>query len=202
MRDTGPVVLWFLLPPPFSPFTPPYLPPSLPAPLSRMVRACICYTISLLNLHQQQHVLALDGASLPSIEVVLLKMAYFVQETQNGKSLMIAVGTNIAYLVREWQNLQNYIWAASWQNQQNAMCAQRRLTSLIRVFTVCMKKAWVLSFPLSTQRRLWSDWADAQSDLSLRWVHGPFCWFCQLIRTQGRLRSTCTSVECWLAKDT
>ena len=26
-------------------------------------------------------------------------------------------------------------------------------------------------------RRLWSDWADAQADLSLRWVHKSFCWF-------------------------
>ena len=24
----------------------------------------------------------------------------------------------------------------------------------------------------------WSDWADAQADLSLRWAQGPFCWFC------------------------
>ena len=24
----------------------------------------------------------------------------------------------------------------------------------------------------------WSDWADAQADLSLRWVHRSFCWFC------------------------
>ena len=24
----------------------------------------------------------------------------------------------------------------------------------------------------------WSDWADAQDDLSLRWAHMPFCWFC------------------------
>ena len=50
--------------------------------------------------------------------------------------------------------------------------------SLIRVFTVRMKKAWVLSYPLSAQRRLWSDWADAQADLSLRWAHMQFCWFC------------------------
>ena len=41
-----------------------------------------------------------------------------------------------------------------------------------------MKKHWVLSYPLSTKRRLWSDWADAQADLSLRWAHRPFCWFC------------------------
>ena len=37
--------------------------------------------------------------------------------------------------------------------------------SLIRVFTVSMKKAWVLSYPLSAQLRLWSDWVDAQADL-------------------------------------
>ena len=28
------------------------------------------------------------------------------------------------------------------------------------------------------QRRFWSDWADAQADLSLRRAHMPFCWFC------------------------
>ena len=38
--------------------------------------------------------------------------------------------------------------------------------------------SWVLSYPLSAQRRLWSDWTDAQADLSLRWVHMSFCWFC------------------------
>ena len=25
----------------------------------------------------------------------------------------------------------------------------------------------------------WSDWADAQADLSLRWAHMLFCWFCR-----------------------
>ena len=34
-----------------------------------------------------------------------------------------------------------------------------------------MKKAWVLTYPLSTQWRFRSDWADAQADLSLRWAH-------------------------------
>ena len=38
-----------------------------------------------------------------------------------------------------------------------------------------MKKAWVLSYPLSAQRRLWSDCADAQADLSLRDAHS-LCW--------------------------
>ena len=45
------------------------------------------------------------------------------------------------------------------------------------VFAVPMKKAWVLSYPLSTQRRLWSDLADAQADLSLRWAHSHFVGF-------------------------
>ena len=49
--------------------------------------------------------------------------------------------------------------------------------SLIRVFAVRMKKDQGLSYPLSEQRRLWSDWADAQADLSLRRAHLLFCWF-------------------------
>ena len=46
------------------------------------------------------------------------------------------------------------------------------------VFAVRMKKALVLSYPLSAQRRLWSDWEDAQADLRLCWVHVSVCWFC------------------------
>ena len=46
------------------------------------------------------------------------------------------------------------------------LCAQRRLRS-----------AWILSYPLNAQRRLWSDWANAQADLSLRWAHSHFVGF-------------------------
>ena len=49
---------------------------------------------------------------------------------------------------------------------------------IIRVFAVSMKKAWVLSYPLTAQRRLWSDCTDTQADQSIRWAHMPFCWFC------------------------
>ena len=46
--------------------------------------------------------------------------------------------------------------------------------SLIRVFAARMKKPWTFTYPLSTQRRLWSDCADAQADLSLHWAHTHF----------------------------
>ena len=61
------------------------------------------------------------------------------------------------------------------KTKKNGMCAQRRP----RVFAAYMKKTWVLSHPFSAQRRLWSNWADAQADLSLRWAHIPLCWFCR-----------------------
>ena len=74
-------------------------------------------------------------------------------------------------------------WATSWQNQQCG-CAPSQDSdqpghppSLIRVFAVRMKKPWVLSYLLSAQRRLWSDWADAQADLSLRWAHSHIVGF-------------------------
>ena len=66
-------------------------------------------------------------------------------------------------------------WAVTWQNQQSD-CAP----SLIRVFAVRMKKSWVLSYPLSAQRRLWSDWVDAQADLSTMGAQS-LCWFCHVV---------------------
>ena len=45
------------------------------------------------------------------------------------------------------------------------------------VFAVRMRKALVLSYPLGARQRLWSDWVDAQADLSLRWAHSHFVGF-------------------------
>ena len=77
----------------------------------------------------------------------------------------------------------SFTWAATWQNQQS-YCAPSEDSdqpglppSLIRVFPVRMKKPWVLSNPLSKQQRLWSDWTDAQADLSLRLAHIHFVGF-------------------------
>ena len=75
------------------------------------------------------------------------------------------------------------MWAATWQNQQNVSAPSEDTDqpghppSLNRVFAVRMKKAWVLSYPLSARRRLWSDLADTQADLSLRWAHSHFVGF-------------------------
>ena len=73
------------------------------------------------------------------------------------------------------------IWATTLQNQQNE-CAPSEDSdqpghppSLIRIFAVRMKKACVLSYPLSTQGRVWSVWVDAQADL--RWAHTHFVGF-------------------------
>ena len=71
--------------------------------------------------------------------------------------------------------MEKAIWSATWQNQQNG-CAPSEDSdqpghspSLIRVFAVHMKKAWVLSYQLSAQRRLWSLGAHS------------FCWFCHVV---------------------
>ena len=77
----------------------------------------------------------------------------------------------------------NHNWVTTWQNQQCGCAASedsdqpRHPPSLIRVFAVRMQNPWVLSYPLSAERRLWSDWADAQADLSLRWAHTHFVSF-------------------------
>ena len=49
---------------------------------------------------------------------------------------------------------------------------------------------YTCSYPLSAQRRLLSDWMDAQADLSLRWVHRSFCLFCHVL-AQMVFMNTC-----------
>ena len=49
--------------------------------------------------------------------------------------------------------------------------------SLISIFTVHSMGSWGSNLSSCGQRRLWSDWADAQADLSLRWVHNHFVGF-------------------------
>ena len=79
------------------------------------------------------------------------------------------------------------IWAAAQQNQQNDMCTQRRLRSawhlpsLIRVFTVRIIGNYKDPMFLHADSEDWSDWADAQADLSLCWAHRSFCCFCHAV---------------------
>ena len=105
-----------------------------------------------------------------------------IQETVTGR-LVIKQKIRIHVLYTWYDKCK---WAATWQNQQNG-CAPSEDSdqsghppSLNRVFAVRMKKAWVLSYPLSAQRRLWSYWADAQVGLSLRWAHTHFDGFVML----------------------
>ena len=62
-----------------------------------------------------------------------------------------------------------------------------------------MKTVWVLSYLLSAQLRLWSDWADAKVDLSLRWANMSFCWFCH---DSAHIEITRSVVKCRVAATT
>ena len=76
-----------------------------------------------------------------------------------------------------FQNILTYAWNEPPHDKTNKMAwapsEDSDPPSLIRVFAVRMKKA----LDLSAQRRFWSDWAGAQTDLSLRWVHSHFAGF-------------------------
>ena len=72
-------------------------------------------------------------------------------------------------------------WSEAQQNQQMT-CAPSEdsdTPNLARVLAVRLTEVNVISYPYSAQRRLWSDWADAQTALSLRWSHMSFCLFCR-----------------------
>ena len=71
------------------------------------------------------------------------------------------------------------IWAASWQNQQNGMCALWRLRSAWAPAQSdqSLLSAWRKIGSLATHWVHCADWADAQVDLSLRWAHSHFVGF-------------------------
>ena len=75
------------------------------------------------------------------------------------------------------------IWATPWQNQQSK-CAPSEdsdqpghLPRLIRIIAVRSMGSYGPKLSSCGQWRLWSDWADAQADLSLRWAHTHFVGF-------------------------
>ena len=71
-------------------------------------------------------------------------------------------------------------------NNQTDLCDQWRIRSdHIRpvwsepsLWAQWVQCSYWLNFSLCGQRIPWSDWADAQAYLSLRWDHRSFCWFC------------------------
>ena len=75
------------------------------------------------------------------------------------------------------------MWAATWQNKQNDSAPSEdsdqpgHPPSLNWFFAVHTKKSWILSYPMSAQQKFWSDRADAQADLRLRWAHSHFVGF-------------------------
>ena len=76
------------------------------------------------------------------------------------------------------------------KNQQNDLCAQRILRS-----------AWASAPWIACgQRRLWSDWTDSQADLSLRWAHRPYFWFCYAAAHFGYLCDCGASQVIWKLK--
>ena len=101
---------------------------------------------------------------------------------ENSKSIL-AMFMKLGMLIKGTKEITHSIWAATWQNQQSGCVSSEdsdqpgHPPSLISVFAARMKKPWILSYPLSAQRRLSSDWADAQADLSLRWAHTHFIGF-------------------------
>ena len=75
----------------------------------------------------------------------------------------------------------NTVWSASWQNQQNGMCALRRRIILGRcpVWSESSLSAWRKLGSLATHwvHRQDSDQTGRMPRLSLPWAQS-FCWFC------------------------
>ena len=84
-------------------------------------------------------------------------------------------------------NKQNeHNWATAQQNQQNDNVNPAKNHFSLGICPVWSEPSlcdqWVVVGPvfLHAESEDWSDWADAQADLSLCWAHKSFCWFCHV----------------------
>ena len=101
-----------------------------------------------------------------------LKKIWFWSQTEGGK------------LSLKWQTA--YFWNEPSHEKTNKVACvpiegsdqPGHLPSLIRVFAVHSMGSYGPKLSSCGQRRLWSDWVNAQADLSLRWTHMPLCCFC------------------------
>ena len=72
------------------------------------------------------------------------------------------------------------MWAATWNQQSD--CAPNKVTvrpAKTQISLGIRRAEWVAKDPsfLHADSENWSDWADAQADLSLRWAHSHFVGF-------------------------
>ena len=103
---------------------------------------------------------------------------------QYSETLKTQPFTSIVFFIySDWRYQLCQIWAVSWQNQQCGCAPSEdsdqpgRPASLFRDFALCSVGSWGPKISSSGRRRLWSDWADAQADLSLRWAHSHIVGF-------------------------
>ena len=132
-------------------------------------------TVTLLVLSCRGSNVQKTASTVKEHKSDFLCMPQILGQLLESGSTMGTVGNDLKLWLQKYKKKPNVviIWAASWQNQNDRALSEDsdqpgHPPSLIRVFAVCMKKHWVLSYPLSVQRRLWSNWADSQADLSLR----------------------------------
>ena len=106
----------------------------------------------------------------PDIPETSSKLLVNEYPINNGRTHVIECPINSGLVVNEppHDKTNKLAWAPSEDSDEPG-----HPPSLIRVFAVLMKKAWVLSYPLSAQGWLWSDCADASWQKSTKWHERP-----------------------------
>ena len=123
------------------------------------------------------------------IKKLLKNMKITFKEFKENEESMNPFGTHADWAYgRTYKTSQRirYTWAASWLNQQNE-CAPSKDSdqpghspSLMRVWWESLLSAWRKLGSLAihwAHSKDWSDWADAQADLSLCWAHSHLVGF-------------------------
>ena len=125
-----------------------------------------------------------SGCQNPTRQLIAWSFQHMVLSALNSgrkQFLSAHLKSQNVHLGRTWANNFSHsdiIWAASWQNKQSGRL-RSAWASAQSDQSLCLHLKGSLGPKLSSsgQRRLWSDWVDAQADLSLPWMHTHFVGF-------------------------
>ena len=104
----------------------------------------------------------------PNVNIRIQYKACLLKINENDEVAICLFFSYLECLIYESLSEKKYLLTCASNEDSNQPAHPR---SLIRAFVVRMKKPCIPGFPKCDQWRFWSDCANAQADLNLRWAH-------------------------------
>ena len=156
------------------------------SPISAFVVHCLDSTIPLVSISEISSLYLAPVAGQVSLSLTRLQTPK--DRFSHYKAQLCSLGTQwhsfvLKYLLLQKKN--NLCWSTTKSTKSHVRPVKTQI-SLVSAQSDQSRHCWPVEtlgpwLPTEWTANDWSDWADARADLSLRWAHRWFCWFCHAV---------------------